>query len=165
MFFWARKSICTTFCFEFFFCLGVRRPQKIGQIPQNCQKSNCCRSKSEKKFKTKSCTYAFSSSEKQILVKKNFFLKIFFQIFFNFFSKKWEKSKRRHQIFLIFIFSGPHIPIGIICSGISLRRDDSIFVALVEPCCHYSICKSSECTHSWGMVAGFAYQYCNCIHL
>ena len=35
----ARKSICTTFCFEIFFCLGVRRPKKIGQIPQNCQKS------------------------------------------------------------------------------------------------------------------------------
>ena len=66
--------------------------------------------------------------------KKNFFLKFFFQIFFNFFSKKWEKSKILHQIFLIFIFSGPHIPIGNICNGISSRHDDSFFLALEELC-------------------------------
>ena len=62
------------------------------------------------------------------------FLKKIFQIFFNFFSKKWEKSKRRHQIFLIFIFSGPHIPIGIIYCGISPGRDDSICRALEDLC-------------------------------
>ena len=134
MFFWARKSICTTFCFEIFFCLGVRRPKKIGQIPQNCQKSIFVDQNQKKKFKTKSCTYAFSSSEKQILVKKKNFLKFFFQIFFNFFSKKWEKSKILHQIFSIFIFSGPHIPIGNICNGILLGHDDSFFIALEELC-------------------------------
>ena len=74
-----------------FFCLGVRRPKKIGQIPQNCQKSIFVDQNQKKKFKTKSCTYAFSSPEKQILVKKKFFLEIFSQIFFNFFSKKWKK--------------------------------------------------------------------------
>ena len=60
-------------------------------------KINFCISKSEKKLKTKSCTYAFSSSEKQILVKKKKFLEIFFQIFFKIFSKKWEKSAILHQ--------------------------------------------------------------------
>ena len=35
---------------------------------------------------------------------------------------------------MIFIFSGPHMPIGNIWSGISFRHDDSIFVALAEPC-------------------------------
>ena len=34
-----RKSVCTTFSFEFFFCLGVRRHKKIGKMPQNCQTS------------------------------------------------------------------------------------------------------------------------------
>ena len=34
---------------------------------------------------------------------------------------------------MIFIFSGPHMPLGDICSGISLRYDDSISVALAEP--------------------------------
>ena len=34
---------------------------------------------------------------------------------------------------MIFIFSGPHMPLGDICSGISFRYDDSIFVALAEP--------------------------------
>ena len=75
---------------KYFFCLGVRRPKKIGQIPQNCQKSIFV-DQNQKKIKTKSCTYAFSSSEKQILVKKKIFLEFFLQIFFNFFSKKWEK--------------------------------------------------------------------------
>ena len=58
----------------------------------------------------------------------------FFHIFFIFFSKKWENSKILHQIFLIFIFSGPHIPIGNICNGILLGHDDSFFVALEELC-------------------------------
>ena len=35
---------------------------------------------------------------------------------------------------MIFIFSGPHMPLGHICSGISFRCDNSIFVALEEPC-------------------------------
>ena len=35
--------------------------------------------------------------------------------------------------------SGPHMPIGNICSGISFRCDDSIFVALAEPCFIYSV--------------------------
>ena len=76
----ARKSICTTFCFEFFFCLGVRRLQKSGQIHQNCRKSIFVDQNQKKKFKTKSSTYAFSSSEKQVLVKKkiwNFFSRFF----------------------------------------------------------------------------------------
>ena len=45
-----------------------------------------------------------------------------------------ENSKRYHQIFSIFIFSGPHIPIGNICNGISSGHDDSFFVALEELC-------------------------------
>ena len=35
---------------------------------------------------------------------------------------------------MIFIFSGPHMPIGNIWSGILFRHDDSIFVALAETC-------------------------------
>ena len=58
------------FLFLIFFCLGVGRPQKIGQIPENCQKSFFVDQNQKKKFRTKSCTYTFSSPEKQILVKK-----------------------------------------------------------------------------------------------
>ena len=46
----------------------------------------------KKKFKTKSCTYAFSSSEKQILVKKKKIFWIFFPDFFHFFFQNMGKS-------------------------------------------------------------------------
>ena len=54
----------------------------------------------KKKFKTKSCTYAFSSSEKQILVKKKFFFENFFQIFFIFFPKHGKKCHFPQRKFL-----------------------------------------------------------------
>ena len=47
-----------------------------------------------KKFKTKSCTYAFSSSEKQILVKKKNFFGNFFPDFFQIFFEKMGKIKK-----------------------------------------------------------------------
>merc|ERR1711952_184914 len=50
-----------------------------------------CRPKSEKKFKTKSCTYTFSSPKKQILVKKKK-IENFFLDFFQFFFQKMGKS-------------------------------------------------------------------------
>merc|ERR1711923_679963 len=79
------------FLFLIFFLSRSWKTSKNRPNSSKLPKINFCRSKSEKKFKTKSCTYSFSSPEKQILVKKKNFLEIFSQIFFNFFSKKWKK--------------------------------------------------------------------------
>ena len=56
--------------------------------------------------------------------------------------KENVKLKKTPPKFLIFIFSGPHMPLGDICSGISFRYDDSIFVALAEPCRNNNIIMS-----------------------
>ena len=60
----------------------------------------------KKKFKTKSCTYAFSSSEKQILVKKKIFWKFFSTFFSIFFQKNEKKCHFPQRKFLFQHFPG-----------------------------------------------------------
>ena len=71
-----------------FFCLGVR-PQKKSQIPENCQKSIFVDQNQKKNSKPKVVHTLFLARKKKFSKKKK--LKIFLQIFFNFFSKTWEK--------------------------------------------------------------------------
>merc|ERR1712155_169802 len=90
--------------YNFFFDFFLSRSWKTSQNRPNSSKLPkiiFCRPKSEKKFKTKSCTYAFSSPEKQILVKKKKKLEIFFS---RFFPKKWEKVPFPPMKIFIFIF-------------------------------------------------------------
>ena len=58
---------------------------------------------------------------------------------------------------MIFIFSGPHMPIGNIWSGISFRHDNSIFVALAEPW-SVSSASASGSASGWGwLLAHFSF--------
>ena len=64
-----------------------------------------------------------------------------FRVFCDFYRRKIQKSKRPQQNFLIFIFSGPYMPIGDICNGISFRRDNSVLRSFIT------------CRFSWLLVA------------
>ena len=48
-----------------FFCLGVRRPKKIGQIPQNCQKSIFVDQNQKKNSKPKVVHILFLAQKKK----------------------------------------------------------------------------------------------------
>ena len=77
------------FLFWNFFCLGVRKPPKIGQIPQNCQKSIFVDQNQKKNSKQKVVHMLFL--RKTNFSKKKKFFEIFFQIFFNFFFQNMGK--------------------------------------------------------------------------